>query len=248
MAVNEVLLGAAGARQGKLIFQNGKLRMQAGTAPAWTDYVTIDSAGLITLPTATAAASGLKLGTVVLFDSGGGLQLADWSDGAGLKIGGSTVLGYEGTDTLFGVYQTAYNYAFKAGVNGQRSRVVHASGTKTTSSGTGTETVTGAIPAGCLLLGVSNFVQTILAGAGLTTWSAGTPGVGNTDRFATGKALAAGTTTTLADFKVEAAADYALGRIYPAATDLVFTAAAGVFSSGVIRYTIHYLALTAASS
>ncbi len=63
MALNELLLGAAGARQGKVIFQNGKLRLQAGTAPAWTDYITIDSAGLITLPAATAAASGFVLGT-----------------------------------------------------------------------------------------------------------------------------------------------------------------------------------------
>ena len=128
-----------------------------------------------------------------------------------------------------------------AAPNGQAVNIKTATGTKTTASGTGTETIANAIPAGAVVLGVTARVTTILAGTSLTTWSIGLSV--DTDRWGTGLALAAGTTTTGADFATDVQP-----TVYPAATDLVLTAAAGQFDSGVIRYTVHYYDFTAATS
>ena len=125
--------------------------------------------------------------------------------------------------------------------NGQALNMRIATGTKTTDSGTGTETIPNAIPAGSIVLGVTARVTTILAGSGLTTWSLGLSG--DTDRWGTGLALAGNTTVDATDFATDVQP-----TVYPAATDIVLTAAAGQFDSGVIRYTIHYYALTAPTS
>jgi hypothetical protein len=106
-----------------------------------------------------------------------------------------------------------------------------------TATGTGTGTVTSTtamVPAGALILGVTSRVLTVLTGASLTTWSLGVAGA--TTRYATGIALTAGTTTTMANHLVT------VSPIFVAtAVGLVFTAAAGVFSTGTVRITTHFL-------
>jgi len=112
---------------------------------------------------------------------------------------------------------------------------------KTTNSGGNTETITGLIPAGCILLGVVGKVTTILAGAGLTTWSAGI--TGNTDFFGTTLAKTAGTT-----FGMTTVGAHTGVLVYPAAVDVLFTAAAGVFTTGVVKVVGFYIDLDALTS
>lgn len=98
-----------------------------------------------------------------------------------------------------------------------------------TATGTGTGTITSpttAIPANSLVLGMTCKVTTVLAGAGLTTFSIG-DGT-DADRWGTGIAIAAGTTVNLG------ATTIASPVYYSSATSIVLTAAAGVFSTGVL--------------
>ena len=115
------------------------------------------------------------------------------------------------------------------------------SGTHTTNSGTGTETITNAIPAGAMVLGVTTRIKTVLAGTSLTTWSIGLSG--DTDRWGTSLPKTDEATTDGTDF-----ASDVQPTIYPSATNIVLTAAAGQFDSGVIRYTIHYITFVTATS
>lgn len=124
------------------------------------------------------------------------------------------------------------------GSNSQTLNIKTVTGTKTTSSGTGTETISGVVPVG-IVLGVSVRVTTALAGTGLTTFSIGDSS--DADRWGTGIAKDAGTTTTIADFTITTV------PIYASADNIVLTAAAGQFDSGALRYTIHYIDITAAA-
>ena len=101
-----------------------------------------------------------------------------------------------------------------------------------TATGTGTGTITQAnfFPAGCVQDGFSARVTTILAGAGLTTWSIGP--TADLDMFGIGLALAQDTLVRPATYTVTS-----MGQVYSAASDLVLTAAAGVFSTGVLKVT-----------
>jgi hypothetical protein len=100
-------------------------------------------------------------------------------------------------------------------------------------------TLTNLIPAGSLVIGVTVHPTTaITSGDGATTY---TVGDGTTaDRWGTGIAFAAD--VTLAD------AVTATPAIYPAATSVVLTATGGTFDAGVVRATVHYLTVTAATS
>ena len=110
-----------------------------------------------------------------------------------------------------------------------------------TATGTGTGTVTSPttmVPAGSLILAVTARVLTILAGASLTTWSLGIGGA--TTRYGTTLALAKGTTVTAANHLVTQSPAY-----NASAAGLVFTAAAGVFSTGTVRLVTYYIDTTA---
>ncbi|KKN49968.1 hypothetical protein LCGC14_0637690 [marine sediment metagenome] len=124
--------------------------------------------------------------------------------------------------------------------SGQQINVKTITGQKTTNSGAGTETVTNAIPAGALVLGITIRNTTAVSGAGLGSYAIG-DGT-DADAWGTGIALGVDTTTTGADFTLSSPAHYA------AAANLVFTGNAGQFDAGVIRYTIHYIDFTAAIS
>lgn len=113
--------------------------------------------------------------------------------------------------------------------------------TTTCNSGTGTCTLTGAIPAGSLVYGVTLRVTTVLAGAGLTTFQVGDGTTANA--FGATVAVAANTTT---DFTTHLATWKP--TLYTAATNVVLTANAGVFSSGAVRVCIHRLTVLAPTS
>lgn len=124
---------------------------------------------------------------------------------------------------------------------GQNTTIINCA--TVTGHGGATLTVAGLIPAGCILLGVTAFVVKALTGASLSTWKLG---IGShLDRFATGKAKAAGTAVDLADVNTT---DTPSPVFYPTATDVLVTAAAGVFSTGQIRLTAHFDKLIAATS
>lgn len=117
--------------------------------------------------------------------------------------------------------------------------------TKDTTSGTGTETITAAIKKGWIVLGVTARVRKVLAGASLSTWSIGFTGTAGptaaTDYFATGLAKTAGGTVDSGEG--QKSGSRAIG-VFTADTDIIFTAAAGVFSSGQVVLSVHYLDLT----
>jgi hypothetical protein len=114
--------------------------------------------------------------------------------------------------------------------------------TDDTDSGASTQVLTGVIPAGATSLGVTCNVNTIIAGASLTTWSLG-DGT-DADLYGTTLALAAGTTVD--------ESDYTAGPLTQAwsssAGDLTMTAAAGQFDSGNVTCCSHYMHVTAPSS
>lgn len=127
------------------------------------------------------------------------------------------------------------------GTNAQAMVWKQATVALTTNSGGATATATNLIPAGSVVYGVDTRVTTILAGVALTTFQIGDGTT--TNLFAATAAIAADSTTDLtthlATFKP---------TLYKTATSVVLTANAGVFSSGVIRITVHYYTLSAATS
>ena len=106
--------------------------------------------------------------------------------------------------------------------------------------GTGTLTVSPGIPANSIVLGVTSFIDTILAGAGLTTWTLGV--TGDINRYATPTiAIAAGTATTSL---TQADTGYTVPHIQAAAIDILVTTDAGVISTGIMHICVHYITLT----
>ncbi len=103
--------------------------------------------------------------------------------------------------------------------------------------GGNTVTVTGAIPAGgvIVLAVVAKVINAITGSGGLATFSLG-PAAAPT-RYGTGKAIAAGTLVDIPDYLAAMAGPL----YYAAATDLVFTAnGAETFTSGKVRLGIIY--------
>lgn len=107
--------------------------------------------------------------------------------------------------------------------------------TDDTDSGASTQVLTGVIPAGVTCLAVTCRVNTIIAGASLTTWSLG-DGT-DADLYGTTLALAAGTTVDHTDYTASP-----LTQAWSAsAGNLTMTAAAGQFDSGNITCNCFYL-------
>ena len=99
-------------------------------------------------------------------------------------------------------------------------------------------TATNLIPAGCFLLGVTVRVTTAITGA--TSFSIGDGS--DADRWGATIAVAAGTTTTIANFTANG-----FGQ-FTAANNVVLTANGGDFATGAVRVTAHYLDLSPATS
>jgi hypothetical protein len=130
-----------------------------------------------------------------------------------------------------------------AGANAQATLQTQATTSLTCNSGTSTAVATNLIPAGSIVFGVTARVTTILAGTSLSTWKLGDGTTANA--WGNTLALAAGTVTdsTTGTYLSTWAPTY-----YGSATSVTLTANAGQFDSGVVRLTVHYLKLTAATS
>lgn len=146
-----------------------------------------------------------------------------WVDGTGdLRLGGTTT----------GSMRTS------------RTTITCTIATDTNCGGKGTATITTTtgIPAGSLVLGVDARVATIIAGSdGIASWELGT--AADPDAWGAALALAATTTTGIANFTVTSPA------YYTGATNITFSGTAGkVIDSGVIKITIYYVSLTPVAS
>lgn len=145
--------------------------------------------------------------------------------------------GTAGTIPIFQGTAATGLFTFGGLANGQATGLKHATASITCASGA-TCTAANLIPAGSMVVGVSVRVTTLITGATSISIGDGT----DADRWGTGIAVAAGTTTTLANTTI------ASPVFYTAATGVVLTAAGSDFTAGVIRVTVHYIDLTAATS
>lgn len=126
----------------------------------------------------------------------------------------------------------------KGGANGQATTITHATVQSGAMSGA-TLTLTNLIPAKSLVLGVTIHPTTaITSGDGATTYAVGDGS--DADRW--------GATVAFAADCDLGNATIASPVYYPAATSVVLTANGGTFSAGVVRATVHYISLTAATS
>lgn len=98
-----------------------------------------------------------------------------------------------------------------------------------------TVTLSNLIPAGCFLIGVSVYVDTAITGATSFDVGDGT----DADRWGDNIAVAADTTTSLADLVGTGPA------VFTAANDVVLTAVGSNFTAGAVTVTVHYLDITA---
>lgn len=100
-------------------------------------------------------------------------------------------------------------------------------------------TLTNLIPAGSAVVGVTVHPTTaITSGDGATTYNVGD----GTDVDRWGAAIAFASDVTLANITITSV------PIYAAATSVVLTAIGGTFNAGVVRVTVHYDTITAATS
>jgi hypothetical protein len=114
--------------------------------------------------------------------------------------------------------------------------------TELVDSGSGTQTIPALIPAKARNLGVSCRVDTVIVGAGATTFSLG-DGT-DADLYGTGLAFAAGTTVGTSNLTASP-----FTQAWSAsALALTMTADAGQFDSGAITCCAHYLDFTAPAS
>jgi len=101
-----------------------------------------------------------------------------------------------------------------------------------------TVTATNLIPAGAFIYGVLIRVTTTITGASAFTIGDGS----DVDRWGTGIALAAGTTTDVTDFTAAGFGQFS------GANDVVLTATTANFTAGSVRLVVHYIDLTPPSS
>ena len=150
--------------------------------------------------------------------------------------------GLESWDTIFNDDMDKVDANFlrstKNADHGEKSRLKWYEATSGALAGA-SYTFAGVIPAGSILFGVIARVKTIITGA--TTWKLGD---GVTDnQFATAKALAAGTTSGLADHQAAA-----VPLLHVAAGDVVVTANGPNFASGELRVAVLVLELDGMTS
>ena len=123
------------------------------------------------------------------------------------------------------------------GANAQVLHIEQATVLKSALSGA-TVTCTDLIPAGCILLGITTRVTTVITGATSVDIGDGS----DADRWGNDTAITAGTTTGLADLTGTGLA------VNVAAMSVVLTANGSNFLTGAIRVTAHYIRLTAPTS
>lgn len=166
--------------------------------------------------------SGIKTDTVSESTSGSGVTI----DSVTLQDGGAS---YSGNIS-------------KTVTNGGALNIKANSVTDDTDSGAGTHVLTGVIPAGVVCQAVTCYVNTVIAGAGASTFSLG-DGT-DADLYGTGLAFAQGTTVDHTDYTASPATQ----AWSSSAGDLTMTADAGQFDSGNITCTCFYFDTTAPTS
>lgn len=192
---------------------------------------TMAVAGQATFQDGTAAAPGISFTS----DPNSGMRRI--SDGnVGIVCNGVDVANFAAGYAIFtGLVQGTH--LRQNGSNGQVAIMQHATAVVSAMSGA-TVTAASLIPAGSVVIGVTVRVTTLIEGAASFTIGDGT----DADRWGTGIAVAAGTTTTGADSTITSV------PIYAAATSVVLTATGSNFTAGAVRITVHYISLTAATS
>ena len=124
------------------------------------------------------------------------------------------------------------------GANAQESKILQATAQSAAMAGA-TATLANLIPAGSLVLGVTVHPTTaITSGDGATTYNVGD----GTDADRWGLNILFAADVKLTDITITSPPYYA------AATSVVLTANAGTFNAGVVRVTVHYITLVAATS
>lgn len=126
--------------------------------------------------------------------------------------------------------------------NGGAMTLKCAVGTHTVAGGNITETITGAIPAESLVVGIALRVTTNIVMATGVNYDVGVSGA--TTRYVTNSTkLTAGDVVDFGDYTAASTPMF-----YSAATDLLLTADAGTWTSGALRYHIWYWTLTGPTS
>lgn len=151
-----------------------------------------------------------------------------------LDVDGALRVGVDTTNGQSGMTSPAL---LVQGLNGQSQNIVQNTDVFVGMNG-GTVTFTGLIPAATLVIGVTVRVTTLITGA--TSFKVGTGA--DADAWGTGIAVAAGTTTSIADFTQTSP------LFYPVATDVILTSTGGNFSGGAVRVTVHCISLTPPTS
>ena len=154
-----------------------------------------------------------------------------------------TLLSYFLQDLYVGTWGSTLSPAsvkLTGATGGATTTIQSVSAVVNTTGGAATEVSAGLLPAGSLILGVTARVTTIIAGGGIASFSIGH--AADTDAWGVGILVAAGTTTSMANFTVTSP------MYCVTATDLRLTANAGTFTSGVVRLSVSYLSLVAPAS
>lgn len=142
-------------------------------------------------------------------------------------------------NTANGTLQISKNSASCVIATGVCTKVAGWTGSDPVASGagTGTITITNAIPAGSQVFGLTSRVVVIIAGSdGIASWALGT--AADPDAWGAALALAAGTTSKIDNFTVTGPANYTT------TTSITLTGTGGkIIDSGTVAFTVYYINL-----
>lgn len=228
---------------GTWTFTTGSITYGAGSG---SKYITFDAeAGTDPTFGVHSSLSGMLYSNVNLAISGS-------SGAVGLKLyQGTTLLGTfaiatgANTTAYFQGYSTtAANLSTVTATNNTYTNLKVATTAVTCPTSGTTCTATNAIPAGCLLVGVSSRVTTAGNGS-CASYDIGTTATANL--FSNDTATTAGTTTNNANFNAGTAL---APMLYPSATSITATCNGGTFSStaAAFRFGVHCIDVTAPAS
>ncbi len=202
----------------------------AAPATALGDVLTADGVGGVSFQTPAAAGIGGSVGadtTVVKASGGGGSTV----QGSGITIDATDNLLVPGDVQASGDLRAANRL-----LNGQEALLKAVTGEVTGMSGTDV-TIPNVVPVGTLVVGTTFLVTAEITGVGGI--QAGEPT--DTNRWAANFNRNLGTVSKNEWTNFNCV-------MWPGGSDLIFTAIAGPFTVGAIRYTIHYLDFTAPTS
>lgn len=180
---------------------------------------------------------GVHTGTVTFRTTNTGFQIGTLQFGSTASASVDLIVARDAANTLAQRNGNADQTRRLGGANGTATddRTI---GTLLSALSGATATATNLIPAGTLVLGVTVRVTTLIEGA--TSFDIGDGS--DVDRWGASIAVAANTTTSIADFTIASPIYYA------AATSVVLTANGSNFTAGAVRVILHCLRVTAPTS